>query len=222
MRANTSIATAVVRSLSFLQQKLDRPGVTHVLLVKKALDNFQAKHAAGAQLLAPYLKQMSRGVLWADCDWKNCNHYYHPKLERGLWLFSNAASECAFYYTSAVKEWRADRKERAALLLGAAAHLLQDVCVPFHTIPKILLGHRDFEEFAEVKALEYVDHGFPHDLSHRDVDTEVRNYALFSSQFLPLLLKEQSIVYHDVLRAIVPAALKNTEDLYTRFVSDIS
>lgn len=222
MRASASIATAVVSSLSFLQQKLDRPGITHVLLVKKALANFQAKHPLGAHHLAPYLEQISRGVLWADCDWKNCNHYYHPKLERGLWLFSNAASECAFYYTSAVKEWKAGRKERAALLLGAAAHLLQDVCVPFHTIPKLLLGHRDFEEYAEAHASAHLDSPFALDLSHQTIDTEVKNYALFSSQFLPLLLKEQSNVYHDVLKAIVPAALKNTQDLYTRFVSDVS
>ncbi|KAF0194527.1 MAG: phospholipase C zinc-binding protein [Bacillota bacterium] len=217
------LAVAMVKSFSFLQQKLDRPGRTHVTLVNQAIGELRRSSNSALYLLDPFVGQLCQGVLWADLDWKNCNHYYHPKLEKGMWLFSNAARECSLYYTSATKLWRAGYRSQAMILLGASSHLVQDVCVPFHTIPHLILGHRVFEEYAEIHAERFLSGdslGGPDGVS--SLEDSVKDNALFSSAFLPSLLSEGVPAYDAVLLAIVPQALKSTIALFTRFIADAS
>jgi phospholipase C len=49
-----------------------------------------------------HMDELNSGVVWADQDLKNRNHFYNPDKERGLYGFSNALKECIAYYTAAL------------------------------------------------------------------------------------------------------------------------
>lgn len=212
----------VLKSFSFLQQKLDRPGITHVLFVTRAIDDLISAKQPTGEKLAPWLEQLCQGVLWADCDWKNCNHYYHPKLERGMWLFSNAAKECSLYFSAARESWKEGKLKEAAFFLGAAVHLAQDVCVPFHTIPQLLIGHRMFEEYAEKHARRFLDYTVLGPEGASDVEKTVKENSLFSSAYLPELLKHGKCAYDKVLEVVTPQALWTTRQIFSKFIQDVA
>lgn len=100
-------------------------------------------------LLGIYYKQLQDGVIWADLNWKNIHHFLHPKTRRGFWRFSNAAGDYLQFFSLAVKcmeEWRI---EDAIFYLGAAAHLVQDMCVPHHARCQLFDGHKKYEMWVE-------------------------------------------------------------------------
>ena len=77
----------------------------------------------------------------ADIAYQSRSHYYDPVSERGLWGFSSALQECMGSYSYAIVHWKTGDIAHAAFQLGHAAHLVQDMAIPFHTHLDPLNGH---------------------------------------------------------------------------------
>ena len=133
----------MLAAVSPLQKVLDKPGFTHevcnrqapIILKNDGLEKY-------AELLAPFEVDLNLGVYWADKDWKNNNHYFEPHTHRGLWNFNNAVDTFEMYYQHSLKYLRQYDIKKSIFYLGAAAHLLQDLCVPHHARAKLLNGHK--------------------------------------------------------------------------------
>lgn len=99
------------------------------------------------ELFTKHIKDLNLGVVWADQDLRNRNHFYNPYTERGLYGFSNAMRECTVYYRAALM-WRHRKDYRRALIcLGVACHLIQDMTVPQHVNVTLFDNHRKFEKW---------------------------------------------------------------------------
>jgi len=100
-------------------------------------------------LLSAYYKQLQDGVVWADLNWKNIHHFLNPQTRRGFWHFSNAALDYLQCINTAMKYVRLGCMREAIFYLGAAAHLVQDMCVPHHAKCQLFDGHKKYEIWVE-------------------------------------------------------------------------
>ncbi|ABO51245.1 phospholipase C zinc-binding protein [Desulforamulus reducens MI-1] len=174
--------------------KTDRPRNTHDFCNQQAIEIIRRDglHREG-QLLQSYLELLNKGSRWSDQGFKNISHYYHYQRGTGLWHGPDAPTECQYFFEKAVKYWRAGYQEKSIFYLGAASHILQDLCVPHHACGVVLKGHKFFEDWAR---------GHYHEFS---VKTEgiyqlsssargwVKENARVSSAYLPELMNNKGI-----------------------------
>lgn len=92
-----------------------------------------------------HLKELNRGVVWADQDFRSINHFYHYNKKRGIYGFSNAYLEFLKYYSLAKSYISKDDYKNGIFYLGAACHLVQDLTIPQHVNNRLLKQHRKFE-----------------------------------------------------------------------------
>ncbi len=133
---------------SSVQPLLDRLSPTHPFCSQQACrilrgDGLERE----ASLFEVMLPQLETGSNWADRGWRNVNHYYDPETGTGLWRYPNAAEACGRYFHRALG-WFKSNPGRAFFYLGAATHLVQDVCVPHHASGQLWNGHKEFESRA--------------------------------------------------------------------------
>lgn len=148
--------TLMLAMASPLQSVLDRPGITHEFCNRQAVAILKNDGLAGrAAFFESHLAELNAGVYWADGGWKNAGHYFDPVSGRGLWHFNNAIAELQGYYNRGVQQFERGDIAKAVFFLGAAAHLLQDVCVPHHARAKLFCGHREYERWAEQHHYEF-------------------------------------------------------------------
>jgi phospholipase C len=122
---------------------------THGFINQQALailaaDGFRAE----ADWLLRQIDAFCEGSDWADSGWKNVSHMYDPTTGRGFRGWPSAPQMLRAYWDLA-RRYQAERHEsEAAFYLGAAAHLVQDLCVPHHAAATPWRGHRAFEAWA--------------------------------------------------------------------------
>lgn len=142
--------SALLRAAAPLQWWIARPRRTHAYINARALAVLAADGQAGvSRLLQPFAVDMERGSIWADAGWRNVTHMFDPCRRCGLWRWPDATAVCEEHFERAVKEWSAGAHASGAFWLGAAVHVVQDLCVPHHASPRLLDGHRRFEALAE-------------------------------------------------------------------------
>jgi phospholipase C len=146
----------LLSTVSPLQRLIDRPGYTHEFCNQQALlileqDGFNR----AANFIHHFLPELNAGIYWADEGWKNVSHYFEPVTKKGLWHFANAIDDFWMYYQGAMACSRSRDYRRAIFLLGAAAHLVQDVCVPHHARAKLFHGHKEYEAWAQKHYANY-------------------------------------------------------------------
>ncbi len=124
--------------------------ITHQYCNDKALAAYQESGFNDeAKFLKAFYSQLQLGVVWADQNWQNIHHFLDPNTRRGVWQFSNAAFQYISHYKMAVKYLRRGYLDKAVFYLGAAAHLVQDMCVPHHAKCKLFDGHKQYEDWVE-------------------------------------------------------------------------
>lgn len=129
---------------------------THVFCNQQGriiLANDGYKHIA--QLFNRFAGELDKGVVWADRLWRSTAHHYNPQTGRGIWLLSNSAQKCSAYFKKAFLLWRRGKCGRAMFYLGAAAHLVQDACVPHHAVGQMFDGHLDYERWVKERKHHY-------------------------------------------------------------------
>lgn len=124
-------------------------GETHLYCSRQAMRLLEKDGLVGEVfLLRRYWAFLARGIVWADRGWKFLSHYLDPYTGKGLGgCWPSASEECEDYFWRAVSCWRRGDKERAFFYLGAAVHLVQDLCVPYHACGVAFGGHQRYESW---------------------------------------------------------------------------
>lgn len=147
-----------------------------------------------ARRLAAWLDELHSGSAWADAAGRNRAHFYHPLRQRGLFFSRGAARLCTAYFERAVQRWQGNDCARGAFWLGAALHLVQDLCVPQHAACRLLAGHHAFEaEAARERYRHRVDSGGIYGVA-ADAGGWLHAAAAFSLGYLPLVDMRSRVV----------------------------
>ena len=145
--ASISTAKSIVKGASF----------THSFCIFQALNIlYNDDFTKVADIFKYFLKELNDGVVWADKGFKSIHHYYNPDTGYGKCHLTSAAQLCADYTSKAIKLWKNKKHHQAMFYLGAAAHLIQDMCVPHHACCVAMDGHHYFEKWAEDHREEYL------------------------------------------------------------------
>lgn len=206
-----------------LQGLWDRPGVTHELCNRQALvilrkDGF--RHCA--EIFEQYLGSMNEGVYWADEGCKNVTHYLDLKADKGLWHFPSAIGEFRRYFSEALLQARRRAWADAAFFLGAAAHLVQDLCVPHHASGKVFFGHKKYETWVERERGNYiVDRGGLYVEGHPTHQLLLIN-ARLAAGFLDQVGNRATVnSYHLATEILLPQAQRATAGLFYQFYTAV-
>ncbi len=209
-------------AVSPLQGMLDRPGITHEFCNTQAL---QILRNDGFTRYTEYLQQFKReinlGVYWADKGWKNIHHYYEPRSGRGLWHFAGAIDQFAAYYRLALHTLRRGDHSKAAFLIGAAAHLVQDLCVPHHARGKLFDGHKQYESWAEANCADYAVSLQGLYGQGRPAFSLLEANAAIAADFLDAVkLEGDEAGYRRATSVLLPLAQRTTAGLLWRFAEE--
>lgn len=131
-----------------LQYFFDSPGVTHVHCLKQAYLVLKRDGKEDvAALFNAYHSSLAKGLYWADRGWKNVNHFYSNPEKQGIKGWPGVTAECQYYFNKAVTFFPKNL-EKGMFYLGAALHLIQDMCVPHHSLGILFDGHKEYETWA--------------------------------------------------------------------------
>jgi phospholipase C len=130
--------------------------------------------------------------------------------------------ECERHWKKAEEKWKSGDYERAFYYLGAAAHLVQDLCVPHHAWGFLFDGHQEYENWAEAYRENFrVWDGGVYDLIR--VPSEwVRANAKLSRRYMPLVRHgAPEINYHRATAVLLPRAQRTTAGFMACFLSSM-
>jgi len=216
-------AKLVLTAMSPFQTLFDPPGVTHEFCNQQAIqilhnDGFELQ----SQFLTEYLTEMNAGVYWADTGWRNVSHYFEPVKGRGLWQFMNAIDAFTDYYQQAIHHMHRGNYKQAIFLLGASAHLVQDVCVPHHARAKVFSGHKEYESWVQQHYHNYAvqDKGLYTDDTNLTMQL-FKNATIAADLFDWINLDKGIMNYHETTSILLPLAQRSTAGLFLTFVTQI-
>ncbi len=148
-------------------------------------------------------------------------HYLYPHSHAGYVSgFSDAGTKCVQLFNIALKDWEHGKIKKSLVAIGGAVHLVQDLCIPFHTTNLALKKHIIFERWMSANYLD-VDLKLESGIyrfktlkgHYRDnrpfgwVDYNAHN----SSMFLPeLLYAKTKIEYFNSMNRIIPEAIRTS------------
>jgi phospholipase C len=202
-----------------LQGLFDLPGITHEFCNRQALailrrDGF----IRCAGFLQRYQAELNAGVYWADEGWKNVGHYLEAGSGAGLWRFPSAVEDFRCYFGQALQQARRGCGRRAAFFLGAAAHLLQDLCVPHHARAKVLDGHKQYELWVKANYTRYaVETGGLYHQAPPSHSLLLQNAAVAADMFGWVAADGTELSYHKATAILLPRAQRTTAGLYLQF-----
>jgi len=146
-------AKVVLAAGTPIQRLISGKSETHLLCNHQAVLILQKDgYDVYAQILSNYLELINRGAVWADRGWKNFAHYLDPAF--GPW--PDARTECQAFFEKALFYWQRKNKKKAFFFLGAAAHLVQDLCVPHHARGTAFCGHKEYEKWVQENRLDFI------------------------------------------------------------------
>ncbi len=218
LQANLAGTNLLLAAASPFQSLFDRPSITHEFLNKQAITilyNDGFKQYSG--FLEKFLAELNAGVQWADKGWKNVSHYYEPLTGKGLWQFATALDSFAVYFKAALSSARQHDLAKTAFLLGAAAHLSQDLCVPHHARAKLFSGHKEYESWVKINHTAFAVENQGLYLDSKDPYSLLTSNALTAADYLEWLSEENYTRYHTVTAHLFPLAQRTTAGLFERF-----
>lgn len=213
------LAQLILVTASPLQHFLDKPALTHGFCNAQAVSILASDGAApNVDFFRYFLQEIDRGSAWADSQWKNIDHYFNPDTGRGIWPFGNAMDTFQQYLADAMKQARRGNRRKAAFFLGAAAHLLQDLCVPHHARGRMFNGHQDYEGWVLDHFGEYaVDCRGCYLKTKKITDLATDNARTAAALFDAVDLERGCVDYAGVTAITLPLAQKATAGLFENF-----
>lgn len=122
---------------------------THGFINRQAMAILAADgYMEEAAWLLRQINALCEGGDWADSGWKNVGHMYDPQTGRGFKGWPSAPQMLRTYWEQARRYQAEGDEATAAFYLGAAVHIVQDLCVPHHAAATLWHGHREFELWA--------------------------------------------------------------------------
>ncbi|WP_018702937.1 zinc dependent phospholipase C family protein [Anaeromusa acidaminophila] len=213
-----ALARLLLLTASPFQLLVDRGPVTHQLMIAEGLRRMGK--TLNASLLIATEKELLAGVAWADKGWKNITHYYHPHKKKGLLMFPSAFLYYKEYLTKAKRLAQRGKWGKAAFYLGAAAHLLQDMCVPHHATGNVFFGHREFETWAAPKAAKLVRQATEIRLP-ADEEELFQRVVEESAALFELVKDETEAGYTQAATLLLPLAAEATGKLFVAFAASL-
>ncbi|MFZ5643106.1 MAG: zinc dependent phospholipase C family protein [Bacillota bacterium] len=195
---------------------------THSFLIKQGVQIvLNDGNSRSAHLFNMFSEQLNNGVLWVDSGLKSACHYYDPYNGSGIWFWPNAAKKCSEFFLRALEMWKNKKHYQSMFLLGAAVHLVQDLCVPHHASCKVFCGHQHYEDWAGKRKLEYrVDSKGIYDISYNPEDWIVEN-ARFAKEYYPMVDNNSTEGYHRATQSLLPRAQLTTAGFLLLFYDRI-
>lgn len=218
LQADLAGANLLLAIASPFQSLFDRPSITHEFLNRQAiiiLNNDGFTHCA--KFLQRFLTELNAGVQWADKGWKNVSHYYEPLTGKGLWQFATALDSFSVYFRAALTSARQHDFAKTAFLLGAAAHLLQDLCVPHHARARLFSGHKEYESWVKINHAAFAVDSQGLYPDNNDPYRLLISNALAAADYLEWLTEENYTRFHTVTTHLLPLAQRTTAGLFARF-----
>lgn len=217
-----NLAKQLLAVTGVVQRLVHTAGLTHNYCNEQAAIILEADgYPQAARQIQTHLKELKEGVAWADRAWKNSSHFFNPLTGKGFWRWPNALLECHLHFHRAQKEWEAHHHSKAMFFLGAAAHLVQDLCVPHHVRGDIFNGHQDFESWAEANRNYFsVNSGGIYNLGETPGAWVAAN-ALFSDQYYPLVAENsKQINYPLASKVLLSRAQRTTAGFFLFFLGN--
>lgn len=207
------------------QSLIDRISPTHSFINRQSVAILAADgRLQEAAWLARHLHAFNQGCDWADTDWKNLGHMYDPETGRGFRGWPSAADLFQEYWDQAVRRFLAGESHEAFFYLGAAAHLVQDMCVPHHTAAVLLGGHKRFEAYAQTHRHWFAapGAGFYH-LASSPLDWVMEN-AIYTRTFYSDCLDSSlpPARLHEAVADLLPRAQRSTAGFVTQFLASVN
>lgn len=141
------VTKALMTPVRPFQLFMDAPSKTHIHCLQQAYDVLcQDDKEDVAAYFRFYDAWLKKGLLWADQGWKNVCHYFFDSAKPGVIFRPGADTECQYYFNKAVTACQ-QNIPKGMFYLGAAIHLVQDMCVPHHAVGAIFDGHQEFERW---------------------------------------------------------------------------
>ncbi len=141
------------------QGLIDRPSPTHPFINRQALVILaEDGRSREASWLERYIDMFIAGCDWADTGWRNVGHMYDPTTGMGFKGWPSAPQMVRDHWDLAFRYLRERDYPQCFFYLGAAAHLVQDLCVPHHAAARVFYGHREFERYARRYRHRYAAH----------------------------------------------------------------
>lgn len=182
---------------------------------------FNDGHRKASHIFNIFADQLDRGVVWIDKGLKNACHYYDSENGCGIWLWPSAADKCNDFFTRALDLWKDKKHARAMFFLGAAIHLVQDLCVPHHACCKIFSGHNDFESWADRNKNNYmVDSQGLYGISDNPEDWIAEN-ARLAREYYTLVESSTPEKYHRATKILLPRAQATTAGFLLLFYQQL-
>jgi phospholipase C len=175
-----------------------------------------------ARILEYYINDLNKGVNWADIGWKNITHYFNPEKGKGMLKFANAIDETVLYFNKAARYWREGKFNRSMFYLGAAAHIVQDMCVPHHATNKVSSGHRRYEQWVRKRYTHYaVYEGGNYERFDSPPEFAIANAKIAFSYRDKVKLACTYKSYHKTTLVIVPLAQLSTAEFFHYFLKHV-
>lgn len=218
--ASWNLAKIFLAAASPLQRFLDGGGFTHLFLNEQALIILENDgYKTYARYLNNFMQLLNRGCLWADKGWKNFAHYFNISTHNGIWPWPDAAGECIRYYNQALNWWRKGNLFKSFFFLGAALHLVQDLCVPYHACGIAFAGHHDYELWVQANFRHYqvFDSGVYR--LGRHPEEWVTGNAKLAQEYYRLLAEQRTPASYDyVTSKLLPRAQQTSAGFLAFFI----
>lgn len=214
-----SAAKLILAAAAPAQRLVKKPALTHLMCNAQAATILENDgYGREAALLREHLIWLDQGVSWADDGFRNLAHFFNPRSHKGLIGWTGAAQECTRYWNKAVQAWQKAHYTKAFFYLGAAGHLIQDLCVPHHAMGVLLDGHQDFEDWVSSCRDNYrVEHGGlykrdapPGEWLDSNARESVRHYHLVRSG-------SAAQRFHKATSVLLPRAQRTSAGFYLHF-----
>lgn len=203
------------------QGLVDQPSPTHGFINQQALAILKADgRRAAADWLGWYLAQFNAGCNWTDTGWRNIGHMYDPEVGRGLRGWPHALQMVREYWDLAARFHHQLEMDQAAFYLGAAAHLVQDLCVPHHAAARVFAGHQRFEEYARRYRHRFATHqGGLYDQARTPEGWVLRNADYTRTQYADCLTSHlEKVIIHQAVADLLPRAQRTTAGFVAFFL----
>lgn len=219
--AYVSAAKVVLSATVPAQRLMQRPALTHLMCNRQAqIILFKDGFKEETEIVEEFVLYLNKGVLWADQGVKNLSHFLNPRNLKGLYGWTDAATECSVYWNKAVKYWHGHNFEKAFFYLGAAIHLVQDACVPHHAMGVLFEGHQEYEDWAEANRDGYrvQDQGiyelgkYPADWLRANAIAAIKNFHLVRAD-------AGEHRYHRATQTLLPRAQRVTAGFLHYFLT---
>ena len=212
-------AQLLLATASPLQRFLDKPAITHAFCNTQAIQIVIRDDGLPlAEFFTLYLKEINSGGDWADSQWKNIDHYLEPETGRGIWPFGNARDTFSQYFAAAIKGARRGDRRKAAFFLGAAAQLVQDLCVPHHARGRMFNGHQEYESWALQHFHEYAVWNAGYYLRSKRVGDLITDNARMAADLFDFVdLAQGTPDYAGITKITLPLAQRSTAGLFEHF-----